>query len=74
MTRNRFETLKAGDRVIVHSFGSHPGVYVGPSGAVSIQGRTVSPASWIKVRLDDGREWNGDFKLAKFAGPRVRAA
>ena len=74
MTRTAFAKLAILDRVNVNDFGSHPGVVVEIAPAVSIQGRTSIAASWIKVRLDDGREWSGDFKLVAFRAPRILRA
>lgn len=59
------------DRVVVHAFGAHPGVVAEIGPRVSIQGRTIRPEGWVKVRLDDGREFNGH---AAHLGREARAA
>jgi hypothetical protein len=49
-------TFAPGDRVIVYSFGEHPGEVIGPDEQHSASG-------WVAVRLDNprhrGRIWRG---------------
>lgn len=68
------KNLEIGDRVIVYSFGEHPGVVAGLDPMVTIQGRTSRAYGWVKVRLDDGHEFNGEPKFLKRNAPRVRKA
>ena len=69
MTPARFAKLAAADRVEVRDFGTHPGIVVQTNPAVTIQSRSAERRGWIKVRLDDGREWSGAFKLVAFRAP-----
>jgi len=51
--------LRIGDAVEVYSFGVHPGVITGFAPVVTIQGRTMARAGWVRVHLQDGRRWHG---------------
>ncbi len=73
MTPARFAKLALLDRVEVQQFGSHPGVVAEIGPTVEIQGRRVTPAGWVRVRLDDGRDFAGHFKLLAFRASRPLA-
>lgn len=74
MTRTGFQNIQPGTEVTISSFGIHKGVVVEKNPTITMQGRTIQPTGWLKVRLHDEtlptefREWNGDCKFVTLTG------
>ncbi len=66
MDEQQFKNIAVGTPVIVYSFGTHFGRVTGKQPVVTIQGRTFTADTWLKVAIvaPDGtvREWNGSYE------------
>jgi hypothetical protein len=62
----QFKDIAIGTPVIVYSFGTHYGRVAGKRPAITIQGRTFTAETWLKVAITapDGtmQEWNGTYE------------
>jgi hypothetical protein len=62
----QFKDIAIGTLVIVYSFGTHYGRVTGKQPVVTIQRRTFTAETWLKVAIaaPDGttREWNGAYE------------
>jgi hypothetical protein len=62
----QFKDIAIGTPVIVYSFGTHYGRVTGKQPVVTIQGRTFTAETWLKVDVitPDGttQEWNGTYE------------
>jgi hypothetical protein len=62
----QFKDIAIGTPVIVYSFGTHYGRVTGKQPIVTIQDRTFTAETWLKVAIaaPDGttREWNGAYE------------
>ena len=66
MDIQQFKDIAIGTPVVVYSFGTHYGRIAGIRPVVTIQGRTFTAETWLKVAIaaPDGttREWNGTYE------------
>jgi hypothetical protein len=62
----QFKDIAIGTPVIVYSFGTYHGRVAGKRPVVTIQGRTFTAETWLKIAIavPDGTttEWNGTYK------------